>query len=203
MLPPTRPLAIRSKPPPIAQPATGASARPRPTATTSPRPRIPATIEERKKIGVRQSSPAATGVGLYAWADPSVTGAAASAVPATTRNWSSDVDGFRFKLTPGSEPIRARQVIDLRLEMERIGGGTVPLEVIMQAYAHLVAFDDQRSGYAHMHPLESDITQRPDPEHPVLTFKLRLPQSGRYVIWSEVQIAGRQVFAPFWFDAVE
>ena len=102
-----------------------------------------------------------------------------------------------------SEPIRARQVIDLRLEMERIGGGTVPLEVIMQAYAHLVAFDDQRSGYAHMHPLESDITQRPDPEHPVLTFKLRLPQSGRYVIWSEVQIAGRQVFAPFWFDAVE
>ena len=123
--------------------------------------------------------------------------------PATTRNWSSDVDGFRFKLTPGSEPIRARQVIDLRLEMERIGGGTVPLEVIMQAYAHLVAFDDQRSGYAHMHPLESDITQRPDPEHPVLTFKLRLPQSGRYVIWSEVQIAGRQVFAPFWFDAVE
>lgn len=148
-------------------------------------------------------TPAATGVGLYAWADLSVTGAAASAVPATTRNWSSDVDGFRFKLTPGSEPIRARQVIDLRLEMERIGGGTVPLEVIMQAYAHLVAFDDQRSGYAHMHPLESDITQRPDPEHPVLTFKLRLPQSGRYVIWSEVQIAGRQVFAPFWFDAVE
>lgn len=28
-------------------------------------------------------------------------------------------------------------------------------------------------------------------------------RAGRYVIWSEVQIAGRQVFAPFWFKAEE
>jgi hypothetical protein len=147
--------------------------------------------------------PAATGVGLYAWSDMPVAGNPAAPVPAAAHNWTSDRQGFRFKLTPGSEPIRAGKIVDLRLDMERIGGGPVPLEVIMQAYAHLVAFDDQRSGYAHLHPLETDITKHPDLEHPVLTFKLRLPQPGRYVIWSEVQIAGRQILAPFWFDVRE
>jgi hypothetical protein len=104
-------------------------------------------------------------------------------------------------LTPGSLPIRARKVEDLTLTVDRIGGGPVPLEVIMDAFAHLVAFDEPRSGFGHMHPLEVDITKLPDPVHPTLHFKLQLPRAGRYVIWSQVQIAGREIFAPFWFNA--
>jgi hypothetical protein len=112
-------------------------------------------------------------------------------------------DGYRFTLTPSAQPVRANKLVDLKFTIERIGGGPVPLQVIMNAFAHLVAFDDQRSGFAHMHPQEYDITKPPDAVHPMLTFKLQLPRAGRYVIWSQVLIAGREIFAPFWFDVAE
>ncbi len=147
--------------------------------------------------------PIITGNGLYAWADMPVGGAAAASVPVSQQNWMSEREGYRFVLTPSAQPIRASKLVDLKFTVERIGGGPVPLQVIMNAFAHLVAFDDQRSGFAHMHPQEYDITKPPDPIHPTLTFKLQLPRAGRYVIWSQVQIAGREIFAPFWFDVVE
>jgi hypothetical protein len=144
--------------------------------------------------------PIVTGNGLYAWADMPVGGVPAASVPVSQQNWVSERDGYRFTITPSAQPIRANKLVDLKFTIERIGGGPVPLQVIMNAFAHLVAFDDQRSGFAHMHPQEYDITKLPDAVHPVLTFKLQLPRAGRYVIWSQVQIAGREIFAPFWFD---
>jgi hypothetical protein len=156
--------------------------------------------------------PIVTGNGLYAWADMPVEppsprlrspGTQAVSTSASQQNWASDKDGYRFTLTPSAQPIRANKLVDLKFTIERIGGGPVPLQVIMNAFAHLVAFDDQRSGFAHMHPQEYDITKPPDAIHPTLTFKLQLPRAGRYVIWSQVLIAGREIFAPFWFDVEE
>jgi hypothetical protein len=144
--------------------------------------------------------PVATGTGLYAWADMPVGGVRSAPVPASQQNWVSERDGYRFTIAPATLPVRANQLVDLKFTIEHIGGGPVPLEVIMNAFAHLVAFDDQRSGFAHMHPQEYDITKPPDAVHPVLTFKLVLPRAGRYVIWSQVQVAGREIFAPFWFN---
>src|ERR1017187_1620665 len=53
---------------------------------------------------------------------------------------------------------------------------------------------------AHSHPKEADVARRPDPRRPTFTFRLMIPRPGRYVIWSEVSLAGRETFAPFWFD---
>jgi hypothetical protein len=158
--------------------------------------------------------PAATGIELYAWADMSVSGQPADTkvergVPDALRTRRDaafhpvERDGYRFTLVPAALPIRANKIADLTLTVGRLGGGRVPLEVIMDAFAHLVVFDEQRSGYGHMHPLEVDITQPPDPVRPTLHFKMQLPRAGRYVIWSQVQIAGREIFAPFWFDATQ
>jgi hypothetical protein len=148
--------------------------------------------------------PIVTGNGLYAWADMAVKGEPAHSErvrdDALHPSWVSDKEGYRFTLTPSAQPIRASKLVDLKFTIERIGGGPVPLQVIMNAFAHLVAFDDQRSGFAHMHPQEYDITKPPDAVHPVLSFKLQLPRAGRYVIWSQVLIAGREIFAPFWFN---
>ena len=69
--------------------------------------------------------------------------------------------------------------------------------------AHLVAFDGVRSGFAHLHPNETDLTRSLDPHRPQLTFKLTIPRAGRYVIWSQVILGGREMFAPFWFEVVE
>ena len=159
-------------------------------------------------------TPAATGRGLYASTDLTVSGpvgpvadraarptvgptktdrAARPAVDATT----VIVDGYRFTLTPAA-PIRANRPADLALVVTRPDGGRVPLEPIMGAFAHLVAFDEARSGFAHLHPNETDLARPPDAVAPRLTFKVTIPQAGRYAIWAQVNLGGREVFAPFW-----
>jgi hypothetical protein len=88
-------------------------------------------------------------------------------------------------------------MIDLTLAIERADGGLVPLGPIMGAFAHLVAFDEQRLGFAHLHPNEIDLARPPDVVRPRLTFKVTLPQAGLYVVWAQVNLAGRDVFTPF------
>jgi len=73
---------------------------------------------------------------------------------------------------------------------------------VMGAYAHLVAFDEARSGFAHLHPVETDLTKKPDAIRPELSFKIMIPSAGRYVIWAQVNLDGSEVFAPFWFEVV-
>jgi hypothetical protein len=109
-------------------------------------------------------------------------------------------DGYQFRLVPGAWPLRARTPVDLKFSVRRPGGGGVPMQPVMGAFAHLVAFDQARSGFAHLHPAQSDLLQSPDPQHPVLDFKITIPQPGRYVIWAQVNLAGREVFVPFWIE---
>jgi hypothetical protein len=116
--------------------------------------------------------------------------------------FSSEVDGVRFTLRAGQEPIRAGEPEDLSLAITRDDGKPVALEPVMGAYAHLVAFDNRRSGFAHLHPMQADPSIPPDPVKPVLPFKLKIPLPGRYVIWAQVKPGGHETFVPFWFDVV-
>jgi hypothetical protein len=109
------------------------------------------------------------------------------------------IDDYRFALVPAA-PLRANRPADLALTVTRSDGGRVPLEPIMGAFAHLVAFDEARSGFAHLHPNETDLAQLPDAMAPRLTFKVTIPRAGRYVVWAQVKLGDREVFAPFWVD---
>lgn len=60
--------------------------------------------------------------------------------------------------------------------------GPVPLQPVMGAFAHLMTFDEGRSGFAHLHPLQVDLNQPLDPLRPRLAFKVQIPRAGRYVI---------------------
>jgi hypothetical protein len=143
-------------------------------------------------------TPVATARGLYASAEFTVPGK--PDVPPAEDNWTCEDDGLRFTLAPDA-PIRVRDVITLMLTVESVGGRRrMPLEPVMGAYAHLMAFDEGRSGFAHIHPQQVDLSRHPDPYRPQLTFKVQIPQAGRYVIWSQVKINGRERFAPFWFE---
>ena len=145
-------------------------------------------------------TPAATGRGLYASAEFTAPGQPDAPPPGD--NWVCDDEGLRFTLTPGAA-FRAREAVNLVLTVESVGGRRpVPLEPVMGAYAHLVAFDEGRSGFAHIHPLQVDLNQSLDPWRPRLAFKVQIPRSGRFVIWSQVKIAGQERFAPFWFEVV-
>lgn len=142
--------------------------------------------------------PVPTARSLYAGADLPVTGdTAPSATPSLS--WDAEVDGYQFKLAPDA-PIRAGKASTLVFTVTRADGGAVPMEPVMAAYAHLVAFDRGQSGFAHLHPNELSLTPPPDATHPRLTFKITIPTAGVYVIWAQVKLAGREVFAPFWFE---
>lgn len=153
-------------------------------------------------------TPVATGRGLYASADVLVAPGQEATAEVTAKQgepnaWDIEREGYRFTLRPTPAVLRARQPIDFQFAVTAIAGGRVPLGQVMGAYAHLVAFDSTRSGFAHLHPVQTDPTQAPDAEHPVLAFKLMIPSAGRYVIWAQIALAGRETFVPFWFDVVE
>ncbi len=144
-------------------------------------------------------TPVATARGLYASADFSVPGSVARVTNSPNTTWQAEGYNFELVVPPG---FRAGQPADLRFRIESQGTvkQPVPLQPIMGAFAHLVAFDEARSGFAHLHPKETDLSKPPDQLRPELTFKVTIPQPGRYVIWGQVRIDGREIFAPFWVD---
>ena len=146
-------------------------------------------------------TPVATSRGLYSEAELAVDGPTNPAQAGTQKpSWKAQAGGCDFTLEPDALPIRAGVPANLRLVVTRPGGGTVPIEPVMGAFAHLVAFDTGRSGFAHIHPNETDLSQRPDSRSPAFTFKVTIPSPGRYVIWSQVNLGGTETYAPFWFD---
>lgn len=151
-------------------------------------------------------TPIATARGLYANTDLVVNGPVSSARPAEHvaegRGGLAVVekDGYRFGLVMTPLPIRAGQPLDIRFEVVAVNGGPVPMQPVMGAYAHVVAFDSERSGFAHLHPNQADPLQAPDRFKPALPFKLTIPKAGRYVVWAQVDLGGREVFVPFWFN---
>jgi hypothetical protein len=156
-------------------------------------------------------TPVATARGLYASVDLAVAGApempAAAATGRGLANASPSAiverEGARCSLTTAQHPVRAGQPIDLRFAITAANGGAVPLQPVMGAFAHLVAFDETRSGFAHLHPTEVDLLKPPDATHPVLNFKLTIPRAGHYVVWAQINLAGREVFVPFDLPVVE
>lgn len=156
-------------------------------------------------------TPAATARGLYASADlevlspdPAAGGGARPATEAAAVAAGGALvverEGYRFALEPKRAPIRARDRVELGLSVRRTDGGPVRLGEVMGAFAHLVAFDEARGGFAHLHPNETDLAQPPDPAAPRLTFEVTIPESGRYVVWAQLVLDGREVYVPFWVD---
>ena len=146
-------------------------------------------------------TPAATARGLYASVDFSVPGTVATITRSPNTTWQAA--GFNFELVVPAE-FHARQPVDLRLRIESQGAvkKVVPLQPVMGAFAHLVAFDENRSGFAHLHPNEIDLSKPPDQIQPELTFKVTIPQPGRYVIWGQVNLDGVEIFVPFWLEVL-
>jgi hypothetical protein len=146
-------------------------------------------------------TPAATQRGLYAAADFTVPGTVPTVINVGNTTWQQRGHNFELVLP---ELLRAGQPADLKFRIERQGAvkEPVPLQPVMGAFAHLVAFDESRSGFAHLHPMETDLAKPPDALRPELNFKVTIPQPGRYVIWAQVSLGGAEVFAPFWLDVL-
>jgi hypothetical protein len=150
-------------------------------------------------------TPAATARGLYASADLAVdagTEGEGAERASAAENTTYEFSGYTFELKTDDGVLKAGRPINLTFRVGRRDGGGVVLQPVMGALAHLVAFDLARSGYAHLHPNETDKLHSLDARWPRLTFKLTIPRPGRYVIWSQVILDGHEMFAPFWFEVV-
>ena len=146
-------------------------------------------------------TPVATQRGLYAAVDFAVPGEVANVIQ--TVYTTTQINNLNFELvTPGR--FRAGVSADLTLRIQSAGAEKkpVPLQPVMGAFAHVVAFDEQRSGFAHLHPQQTDLSQPPDLLKPELNFKVLIPQAGRYAIWAQVKLAEEEIFVPFWVDVL-
>jgi hypothetical protein len=144
-------------------------------------------------------TPRATGRALYAGASLEVAGFPEVPMPVESR--SCVVEGISFALEAADMPIRTNTTATLTLTMGRVNGRVPELERIMDAYAHMVAFDFARQGFAHLHPQELDPSLS-DESSRQLSFLLNLPDPGWYRVWAQVQVAGKEIFAPFAFEVI-
>jgi len=146
-------------------------------------------------------TPAATQRGLYASADFDVPGTVPKVIQQVNMTWQER--GYAFALDLPAA-LHAGQSTDLVFRIESQGAvkNPVPLEPVMGAFAHLVAFNQERTGFAHLHPLETDLAQPPDATKPKLNFKVTIPTPGRYVIWAQVKLDGKETFVPFWIEVL-
>ena len=148
-------------------------------------------------------TPVATARGLYASADLEVAASSRAATSSGSNASAGATAGYNFTLVPAKPVVRIREPIDLTFAITRTDGAAVPLELVMGAYAHLVAFDKSRSGFAHLHPNETDLANPPDAHQPKLTFKVTFPNSGRYVIWAQTNLSGHESFVPFEVEVMQ
>lgn len=82
----------------------------------------------------------------------------------------------------------------LRLRIAREDGQPAALEPVMGAWAHLVAFDEAVSGFAHLHPKYTGREKGPEPQ---LEFVFSTHRPGAYQIWAQVKVDGQERFVPF------
>jgi len=144
-------------------------------------------------------TPRATGRALYAGSSFDVPGR--SDLPVPDESWNSVVGGIEFALAASEKPLRTNKTNTLTLTLRQVDGGTPELELIMDAYAHMVAFDFAQQGFAHLHPQElapsvSEISSLQ------LSFLLNLPDPGWYRVWAQVLVAGKEYFAPFTIEVI-
>jgi hypothetical protein len=156
-------------------------------------------------------TPTATGRGLYSFADYTVGAGAADssdtpgtgvATMKTRLGGEAETGPWRFRLaTQDGAPVRAGKQATLIFTGREISGGEVPMAIVMDAYAHLVGFDMERSGFAHLHPRGERpgdyAVSAPDAREPKLWFDLTIPKAGDYVVWAQVNLEGGERFLPF------
>ena len=115
-----------------------------------------------------------------------------------TQNFSrktQDVQGaLHFELLGVPEVLEVNKDYRFKLTVLDPSGSPAPLETIMDAKAHMVAFDSGRLGFAHMHPVE-EVVDLDALEN--LDFYFNVPKAGWYRLFAQVQINGASVYGSF------
>lgn len=121
-----------------------------------------------------------------------VAGAAVAAQPLKPLRWTG-ADGLVADLAIDGDIVAGRNLA-VSLKFSHKDGTPVKLVPVMAAYAHLVAFDAARTGFAHLHPLQTEKEKQVSPE---LNFRFRTETPGRYRLWAQFDTGTGERYAPF------
>jgi len=86
--------------------------------------------------------------------------------------------------------------LSFTLDVRTRDGSPTRFGTIMNSYAHVVAFDQGLTGFAHLHP-QNPIVEGQDPLHPDLNFTFRFDEPGYYRVWAQFVVNDEHIFAPF------
>ena len=116
----------------------------------------------------------------------------------TAEALTASVDGLRYRLNFESRSIKAGEPVTGKLRITREDGTPIrELEPVMGAFAHLVAFHADGKTVLHIHPKGTRRLTSSDRGGPELEFQFYSPKSGFFRLFTQVQAAGEQKFAPF------
>jgi hypothetical protein len=111
----------------------------------------------------------------------------------------ADIEGLHFVLSwkTASLPLHARQPADASVTVTSADGQPFRgLEPVMAAFAHIVGFYGDHATVLHIHPTGPEPKAPQDRAGPEFSFRLYAPKPGFIRLFLQVQVAGRNVFAP-------
>ena len=113
-----------------------------------------------------------------------------------TVNLESSSQGYDFKLEI-EDDVKAGEAVMTKLIISKDGQPVNFLEPVMGAFAHMVGFYEDYETIAHIHPMGAEPTKDTERGGPTLRFHIEPEQAGYLKLFAQVQIDGKQVFAPF------
>lgn len=107
-------------------------------------------------------------------------------------------ENINFELIKDSkESTEEKKIITLKAVDRK--GKNVTFHPVMGAFAHMVAFDDEMNGFAHLHPISENVPSSENTTHTgPLSFGFTAPKYGIYRLWAQVKTTTeKEIFIPF------
>lgn len=116
-----------------------------------------------------------------------------------TVNLEASSQGYDFKLELEGD-LKAGEAVFANMSIAKDGKPVDFLEPVMGAFAHMVGFYEDYQSIAHIHPMGKELAEDTERGGPTLRFHIEPEQTGYLKLFAQVQIDGKQVFAPFGID---
>lgn len=113
-----------------------------------------------------------------------------------TVNLKTSSQGYDFKLELEGD-LKAGEAVMANFSISQDGKPVDFLEPVMGAFAHMVGFYDDYVSIAHIHPMGKEPSENTERGGPTLRFHIEPEQVGYLKLFAQVQIDGKQVYAPF------
>ncbi|MFO8027734.1 MAG: hypothetical protein R6U56_08730 [Opitutales bacterium] len=122
--------------------------------------------------------------------------------PRLQKSTTTPLEGYTFTLDGSAQGVfPAGEEAQLQLSVRPEEEHSVDFGLVMGAYAHLVVFDEEGKGFAHLHP-QNPFIEEQDPQDPDLTFSFFPADPGKYRLWAQLMIDGEERFVPFDLEVV-